>query len=221
MPRETVISVGVEAPQPSGVPANAASARKAIDARSRSIARAAIEADALVGQLKGNKAFIGQATRVCLPKSVSGRQAGVRVVNSRCADRPTVTSSDTRRPVSGPDAVEEVILEPVDSMSGEGATVATYGRSRRLTFCRASRAVVGVNRFTTLECVAGARCALRPRGVRNDDGVHRLPESPRRCRLPAAQPDEGWACLCSATDAYATAHGMNNSGSSAGAARLR
>src|SRR5439155_8148823 len=60
---ETVIQIGGEAHQPSGVPANAALARKAIDARSRAIARAAIEADALAGQLKGNKAFIGQATR--------------------------------------------------------------------------------------------------------------------------------------------------------------
>src|SRR3954469_15593333 len=47
----------------SGVPPNAASARSAIEARSQAIAREAIEADALVGQLKGNKAFIGQATR--------------------------------------------------------------------------------------------------------------------------------------------------------------
>src|SRR5439155_26872740 len=60
---ESVIQIGGEAHQPSGVPANAALPRRAIDARWRSIARAAIEADAPVGQLKVNKAFIGQATR--------------------------------------------------------------------------------------------------------------------------------------------------------------
>lgn len=49
--------------RPSELPANAAAAREAIDAWSRSIARDAINANALVGQLKGNKAFIGQATR--------------------------------------------------------------------------------------------------------------------------------------------------------------
>lgn len=107
-------------------------------------------------------------------------------VNSRSADRPTVTSSDTRRPVSGPDVVAEVILGPVDSMSAR-APRSRLTRDRGDGACRrASRAVAGVDRFTTLECVAGARCALRPRGVRNDDGAHRLPGSPRRCRLPAA-----------------------------------
>jgi hypothetical protein len=47
----------------SGVPKDASSARFAIEERSRAIAQATIEAEALVGQLKGNKAFIGQATR--------------------------------------------------------------------------------------------------------------------------------------------------------------
>ncbi len=48
---------------PSGVPPDGASARAEVDRWSRLIARDAIAATSLVGQLKGNKAFIGQATR--------------------------------------------------------------------------------------------------------------------------------------------------------------
>ena len=46
----------------------------------------------------------------------------------------------------------EAVLAQVDSMSGEGAMVATYRRSKQLTCCRPVGLWPG-RRFTTLECV--------------------------------------------------------------------
>ena len=117
-----------------------------------------------------------------------------------------------------PDVVAEVVLAQVDSMSGGGATVATYGRSGRLTCCGASRAVAVVVDSRRSSASSRRRDARSGRAAfvammkatdfrdRHDGAVFRRGDRTRDRRN-----------LCSATNAFATAHGTNNSGSSAGA----